>query len=522
MHNNFYFLNALSQALHQRLQHWTLETCFCQNKDELILGFCSEMEQLYIRAFLSSEISFLAFPEEFNRARRNSIDLFPEIVGSRVTHVEQMANERSFVVHLQPHYKLLFKMHGNRSNIVLFGEENEVLSVFKHSLANDYQIVLENLPRTFDFSKPAFEAANGQVKQLFPTLGAVPLAYLQQQNYADLTLENQWNVWQKTLSQLQENRFFVGMWQGKTTLSLLPIFAETAWQSHDAIEAANYFASHYSQKHFADSERNTALKLLYKRLEQTRNYVEKTEAKWLALESTVRYDEIGHILMANLHAIPPRTEKITLDDFYRNQPIEIKLKADLSPQRNAENYYRKAKNQKIETEKLYENLAKKTQELEKIKVHIAFIENNESVKEIRKYLRDNHIISDKQKEEQVKPFRSFVFEGWNIWVGKNAQHNDELTQKYSHKDDLWLHARDVSGSHVLLKHQSGKKFPSHVIERAAALAAYYSKRKTDTLCPVICTPKKFVRKMKGTPAGSVIVEKEEVILVKPQSFEENP
>jgi predicted ribosome quality control (RQC) complex YloA/Tae2 family protein len=69
---------------------------------------------------------------------------------------------------------------------------------------------------------------------------------------------------------------------------------------------------------------------------------------------------------------------------------------------------------------------------------------------------------------------------------------------------------------VIIKHQSGKPFPKDVIERAAQLAAYNSKRKTDSLCPVSVTPKKFVRKRKGDPAGMVVVEREEVIMVEPR------
>ena len=102
-----------------------------------------------------------------------------------------------------------------------------------------------------------------------------------------------------------------------------------------------------------------------------------------------------------------------------------------------------------------------------------------------------------------------------IFPGRNAEANDKLTLKYSYKDDLWLHAKDVAGSHVLIKYQSGKKFPKDVIEYAAGLAAYNSKRKNESLCPVAYTPKKFVRKRKGDPAGMVVVEREEVILVEP-------
>jgi predicted ribosome quality control (RQC) complex YloA/Tae2 family protein len=124
----------------------------------------------------------------------------------------------------------------------------------------------------------------------------------------------------------------------------------------------------------------------------------------------------------------------------------------------------------------------------------------------------------KEPSEIKLPYRESVYMGFRIWIGKDAVTNDELTTRFGSKEDLWLHAKDVAGSHVLIKHQAGKKFPKDVIERAAQLAAFYSKRKTDTLCPVAYTPRKYVRKRKGDPAGAVVVERESVILVEPKGI----
>ena len=109
----------------------------------------------------------------------------------------------------------------------------------------------------------------------------------------------------------------------------------------------------------------------------------------------------------------------------------------------------------------------------------------------------------------------FEDRGFTILVGRNAANNDLLTQKYAHKDDLWLHAKDVAGSHVVIRHRAGFPVPEPVIEHAAQLAAWYSRRQNDSLCPVTVTPKKFVRKPKGARPGQVKVEREEVRLVKP-------
>ena len=150
--------------------------------------------------------------------------------------------------------------------------------------------------------------------------------------------------------------------------------------------------------------------------------------------------------------------------------------------------------------------------------HIAVIEATESLKEIRKYLKINELNNNEQVVETnpLSLFKVYNFQQFVIYVGRNAKNNDLLTQKHAKKEDLWLHARDVSGSHVVIKHQAGKKFPSTVIERAAQLAAFYSKRKNDSLCPVIVTPKKFVRKTRDLLDGQVIIDKEEVIMIEPK------
>jgi predicted ribosome quality control (RQC) complex YloA/Tae2 family protein len=220
--------------------------------------------------------------------------------------------------------------------------------------------------------------------------------------------------------------------------------------------------------------------------------------------------------MANLNTVPTGATTVQLPNFYNGQAEEIKLKAELSPQKNAALFYKKAKNQAIEIEFLTQSLKSKENELQSLSDLINSIEQARDLKSLRSIVKDLNVDKTQGKETSVTPFHKFEHKGFRILVGKNALNNDLLTLKHATKDDLWLHAKDVAGSHVVIKHQPGKKFPKDVIERAAQLAAYNSKRKTESLCPVIFTPKKFVRKRKGDPAGAMVVEKEEVIMVVPK------
>jgi len=221
--------------------------------------------------------------------------------------------------------------------------------------------------------------------------------------------------------------------------------------------------------------------------------------------------------MANMHLIKPGTAQVSLPDFYNNnQLIEIKLKQELSPQKNAEVFYRKSKNQQQEIDRLQKAIDEKEAEKQKSEALQAQLNNITSLKELRTLLQTTQPSTAKKEKVITLPFHEFVYKDYIIWVGKNAQANDLLTLKHSHKEDLWLHAKDVAGSHVVIKQKSGKPFPKDVIERAAQLAAYNSKRKSEGLVPVAYTPKKFVRKRKGDPAGMVVVEREEVLLVEPK------
>src|SRR5690606_30383872 len=214
--------------------------------------------------------------------------------------------------------------------------------------------------------------------------------------------------------------------------------------------------------------------------------------------------------------IPQGAEKVVLFDFYHNQEIEVELKKGISPQKLAENLYRKSKNRKIEIKQLKSSLQEKSLHLKLIDSKLGDLRKIEGFKELRAFAKDNPFISQKKDTLETVPYKRFEIEGFDLLVGKSAKANDELLRHYSWKEDLWFHARNVSGSHAVLKYKSGREFPATTIEKAAELAAYYSKNKNESIAAVIYTPCKYVRKVKGSAPGAVRVEKETVIMVSPK------
>ena len=515
MHNNYYFLRQLSQAIQERVQGMELTSCFSQNKNELILGFTSEDRTFYIKAHLQSDFCCLAFPEDFSRSRKNSVDLFRPITHKKVINTHQYLNERCFSIVLEEGFLLLFKMHGNRSNILLF-ENGNLVEKFNNNLKNDDSIIIDQLDREIERSKEILGSHNSNYKPLFPTFGKQIQHYIEQRGYSSLPLQDQWELLTSVEKQLLNGQYYIVEDKEKSIFSLLP-FGNVTDEFSDPILAINTFFQRYIQRSSLMKEKREALSFLENKTSRTRSYIKKSKIKLESLKNNSNYSQWADIIMANLHQIPTHANEVSLQDFYNDlKPISIKLKPTLSPQKNAEIYYRKSKNQQIEINKLQESIDIKVQQLSILESHLQNISEMEDVKSLRNYLKEHQLTKVKQETKDLpKPYLAFELDGFDIWIGKNAKNNDVLTQKLSFKEDLWLHAKDVSGSHVLIKHKAGRVFPKHVIEYAAQLAAYYSKRKTDSLCPVIYTPKKFVRKLKGAPAGAVIVDKEQVILVTP-------
>lgn len=493
--------------MHQKLSGFKLVACFSQNKDELVLEFNNSKESFFIKASLQSDFCCLSFPNQFNRARKNSIDLFEEAILKSVKKVYVFENERCFAIQLEDNLSLLFKMHGNRANVILFNDVNAT-TLFRSHLKNDLTISLEALHRKLDFSEDTFRTHQSNLSNYYFTFGKLVWEYWFVTKKDD---KNLWPAFQQLVQELETPRYFIVEKSDKLHLSLVPA-GSILNQFDNPIEALNSFFIQYVYKETFTTQKHIQVKALHDQIKAGQNYILKNEQKLTELQHDTHYQLWGDLLMANLHTLTSGISHTTLTSFYDNQPVTIKLKPDLSPQKNAEVFYRKAKNQQIEINQLKKAIELKTAELQRLKQQLTVVENTLDLKQLKQ--TEPQTVSKQKKE--ILPYHEFEHKGFRIWVGRNAEANDELTLKLAYKEDLWLHAKDVAGSHVLIKHQSGKNFPKDVIERAAQLAAYNSRRKTDSLCPVIVTSKKFVRKRKGDPAGAVVVEKEQVILVEPK------
>lgn len=516
MHFNHHFLRFLCPELHKRFQGMRVITCFSQNKDELVIG-CEGIEKdLYIRANLLPIISCMSFPSEFKRSKKNTVSLFSELVGLEISSIQSFQFERAFRIEFSSGDCLVFKLHGTRSNALFYPKNSFFPSkLFRNELKDDWNLNLAEIHVDLDLSFEHFKALDGNASRFLPTLGKIPREWLKNKGYIEADLQQKWDLMEELMDMLNVPHYAIIREEKEFSLTLLPA-ENPVFETSDPIKACNELFRYKVVIQAFEKEKNHWQKTFEEQKKRTKAYIQKTTEKLEELESGTSPSQIADILMANLHQIPNQQEEVVLFNFYTQKDEVIKLKRGLTPQKLAENLYRKAKNRKKELDQLYQNLEEKENLLLQLEDWLEDLKQVNSFREMKDFVKSRQLLEkQKDKEEQV-PYKRFEFEGFDILVGKSAKANDELLRRYAWKEDLWLHAKDVSGSHVLIKFRSGLPYPKTVLERAAELAAFYSKHKNDTLAPVIYTPVKFVRKVKGSAPGAVMVDKESVILVHPK------
>jgi len=499
-HNNYYFLHHLSKQLNTLLHNALFVEGYSASKQELWLIFKLNTGDYFPLKFnFIQKDTVLSFPADYN-VPKQKLQQFKILQSQRVKQITQQPYERSFTIGFENNSTLLVKLFGKNGNIILFsGEQNT--EVFRKQIKADIVLSFNSI------SKYQEVVSEHSLSSLPPNEISKTLPFFPKD--AIEALKN--NSPQKVLAQLAKSEFYICKFNNELQLRFFPS-GEELGQYTSPIDVLNDFARLYLGKFFFEDKKQRILHSLHQKRTKLEKETKSKRLKLKKIDAQTPYKHIADILMANLYHIQKGEAKARLLNFYNDTEIDIKLKKDLSPQENAENYYRKGKNQSKETDILKNHLQKAESDLAQVLQQIETSQQAENSKQLRGF--------EKENKEQLKPkkptlFKQFPFNGYMILVGKNSQNNDLLTMKHAIKNDIWLHARGMAGSHVVIKTKAGQTLPNNVLEYAASLAAYFSKGKTDSLCPVIYTEKKYVRKIKGAPAGQVVVDKENTLLVEP-------
>ncbi len=295
------------------------------------------------------------------------------------------------------------------------------------------------------------------------------------------------------------------------------LYAEEPCVKHEKVEDAlmHFLRLHYSLTSF-EKLQSSLNQLLNKKVNFFENKVNSFYTSLDAIANSRNYEEFGHLILSNLPHIQPKSTEILVLDFYNdNQELKIKLSPELNPQENANYYFKKQKQRKQEIVYIEKMLLENEEHLKFYQEKLNKFNQLSSYKEYLSFQKNEMEMTRDLKPKKESPFKVFTFENYNIYVGKNAKNNDELSFNFAKGEDYWLHAKDVAGSHVVIHCGDRKKPANSVIEYAASLAAFHSKNRYQQWVAVTYTPRKYVRKGKGMAPGQVLVEREEVVFVNP-------
>ena len=237
-----------------------------------------------------------------------------------------------------------------------------------------------------------------------------------------------------------------------------------------------------------------------------------------------RLRQLGDIVTANLHRITKGQTVLQAEDFYDPDMkiVDIPLSVTLSPQQNASKFYKDYARMKTAEKELTRQMELGQQELsylQSVLDELNRAETDGELEEIRQELHAGGYVrmdgaKKRMKQAKLAPMRFESTDGYPIYVGRNNRQNDELTFKLARKDDIWLHAQKVHGSHVIIS-CGGTTPPDDTITQAAQLAAYYAESTGGQNIPVDVTLVKQVKKTPGGKPGMVIYHTYRTVIVNP-------
>ena len=301
-----------------------------------------------------------------------------------------------------------------------------------------------------------------------------------------------------------------------------------------AADGLQYFATlsalldnYYQQKAQQDRSKELAgqvIKVIKNELKKDRRKVKKLNKELDDAKKADQYRTRGEILTTYLGKLKPGMDSITLPNFYDdNKPLKISLSPELSPSRNAQKYFTKY-------DKLKASVAHVNEQLKLANAEIDYFENIQNqielaspadIQEIRLELQEEGYIKRKHKGKKQrkvrasKPEQFHTSDGTTVLVGKNNLQNDRLSFKTANKNEIWLHVKDIPGSHVVIRDTN----PSdETILEAAQLAAYFSKGRDSDNVPVDYLPVKRLRKPNGAKPGFVTFTGQKTLRVTPKKL----
>lgn len=537
MITSYYTLRALVAAW-QDLAGGSIAAVYSQRRHEVALVVETTSTCWTLR--FSAHDHLLFRTEGLHRARRNVAALLPAAHGQAVQAIRLAERDRLLYLDLDAGATLLLLPFGPRANLLLVDAAGQVADAFRSAEAWVGQPAPTPRPAPVVASGADFEARwRVDRPTLIQTLTSV-------QPLLDRVLAQE-VLWRADLPErppgsctpAQREALFAALRSveadlehptphlyERTTFSLIYLGHQHS-RSEEALASVDEAVRVAVRRVLADRRFAARYTPLRQSLEQATALFQARTAhllEALAHDSRAdRYERWGHLLMASAATTPAGSDQITVPDWFAaGEPTAIPLDPTLAVRENAARYYDKARQTRLARQHAEERLGeteRRAREAARLLSRLQQVANEHALDAflheegagLQLFLREG------RTDDEAFPFRRFLLrDGFEVWVGRNAAQNEQLTFHHARPFDWWLHARGVAGSHVVLRLPHRQARPDKpLVAVAAALAAWFSKARHLDDVPVIVTQRKYVRRLKGAAPGAVRVERETVMFATP-------
>lgn len=274
----------------------------------------------------------------------------------------------------------------------------------------------------------------------------------------------------------------------------------------------DYF-SFYMEKTVISGIKQSLLTFATKELKKNQSTLEKQQFQAGRLDKALVQRRKADIIMANLYQLNRGLAQITLHDFETGEPVEIDLDEALTPVENANRYYKLYNKAKTAFEVATEMMQKTTSRIEYFENIIFQIETAEDYASLFEIEEELMPKTKNAKKLPAPIVDETEINGFKVFIGKNNKQNDYIFSKISSPEDIWFHAQNSPGAHVLVKLDDKKELDDDTLVKVAQIAKKYSKQSTAIKAPIIYTKRKYLKRPPNTPAGYVTYKNEQEITV---------
>lgn len=566
------FLHSLLNNLKEILMDSKIDKINQPEKDELIITIRKNRKNHKLLISASSKFPRIHFT---NIVKENPLKapmflmvMRKYLIGGKIINVTQKDCDRIIIINIEASdemgfnstYSLIIEIMGRHSNITLVRDrDNKVMESIKHITPdiNSYRVLYPGVNYIYppdshklnplDFTKDDldnFINENNIVFDnafFFKTFTGISKILSEElfKECTDIAISNLnttdiYNFMNNFSHTLSSNKIFYiysdknGIYKDFYCYNLKNIFNN---YNHIAFDSPsdmldNFFSMKDKQERLAN--RSTDLqKLIHTNIERCNK---KSRILTANIEEGAKkeiYKIKGDLLTSYIYTLKPGDKEVSLLNFYSEEEEYLKIALDpyKSPSENIQKYYKRYNKLKKSEEWALEQLEKNEEELTYLNSVLTNIQNVDSYDEIdaiKSELMETGYIKFKaskkgtKKNKENKPLHFITSKGFDIYVGKNNIQNDYLSLKFAHKNDIWLHTKEIPGSHVIIK---GFDIDDETLSEAAIIAAHYSKGKNNSKVAVDYTEIKNLRKPNGAKPGMVIYYTNKTIYVDPEKFD---